>query len=200
MEKNIVFMKNTNKKGSYTIEAAMTLPVFILVFTALALVVNIISDCEQIVFEASQKIYEADNSAPQFFPDLKGENYELRRKSYLYSYQGIDDLICIEAGSEHIVEYPFDILGRIDFSIRIMSRGFTGKIRRSEPMGEEEFGDGPPSVKVVIFPKYGNRFHRKGCRYVKQEYEGEEEKLEMEKRDAELKGYTPCLICGGGDE
>ena len=35
-------------------------------------------------------------------------------------------------------------------------------------------------------------------RYVKQDFKGEEVKLEMEQKDAELKGYTPCLICGGG--
>ena len=39
------------KKGSYMVEAAMTLPVFILVFVALALVISIICECEAMVFE-----------------------------------------------------------------------------------------------------------------------------------------------------
>ena len=34
---------------------------------------------------------------------------------------------------------------------------------------------------------------------VRQEYEGEEYKLEMELEDAKLKGYTACMVCRGGE-
>jgi hypothetical protein len=80
----------------------------------------------------------------------------------------------------------------------VLSRAFTGSVRRSGTLSAEEFQDGSGSNKVIIFPKYGERFHSAGCRYVKQDFKGEEVKLEMEQKDAELKGYTPCLICGGG--
>ena len=83
----------------------------------------------------------------------------------------------------------------------MLLRGFTGAERKEKPLSEEDFTEYEKSRPVVVFPKYGIRYHAKTCRYVKQEYEGQEYRLEMELEDAELKGYTPCLVCrGGGDE
>lgn len=186
------------KKGSYTVEAALTLPVFILAFVALALVIGFIADCENMVFEECRVIHRIDRSAPQIFPDPRSEAYKVTDFDYLYSDMGIDDLIAIRAVSELKVEYPFGISGKIRFRMGVLSRAFTGSLMRSGTLKEEDFRDGPASHKVVIFPKYGERFHSAGCRYVKQDFAGEEVKLEMEQKDAELKGYTPCLICGGG--
>ena len=42
-----------NQKGSYIVEAALTLPVFILCVTALALIIRIIAVCENIGFVTS---------------------------------------------------------------------------------------------------------------------------------------------------
>ena len=186
------------KRGSYMAEAAMTLPVFILVFVALALVINVIAQCENAVFEECRTIYRLDMNAPEIFPHPGNQEYKTADFDYLYSENGVDDLISISARADFKIEYPFGIFGRIRFRSDVMSRAFTGAERPSGPLGAEAFTDGSGSEKVIIFPKYGERYHSAGCRYVKQEYEGEEVKLEMELKDAELKGYTPCLICGGG--
>ena len=188
-----------NKKGSYIVEAAMVLPVFILVFTALALVIDFIGKCETAVFEECKIIHNIDMKAPELLPRAKGNGYRLLNFRYLYSDGMTDDLISMCVGTELKVTYPFDISGKIDFRMKVLSRGFTGAEQHSGTLQESDFMDGSASVRVVIFPKYGDRYHRPGCRYVKQEYEGEEVKLEMERNDAVLKGYTPCLICGGGD-
>jgi hypothetical protein len=124
--------------------------------------------------------------------------YKVRDFDYLYSDGGIDDLISLSVETDLKAEYPFGISGKIRFRMDVLSRAFTGSVRRSGTLSAEEFQDGSGSNKVIIFPKYGERFHSAGCRYVKQDFKGEEVKLEMEKKDAELKGYTPCLICGGG--
>ena len=187
-----------NKRGSYMVEAAMSLPVFILVFVALALIVNIIASCEDLVFRECQTIYKIDMKAPQLFPNPKGKGYKVLDFDYLYSDGMTEDLISLDSLKEFKVENPIGILGEIKFKLNILSRGYTGYEDDSGPLDYEEFCDSEESEIVIIFPKYGIRFHTKGCRYVQQEYEGEEVKLEMEKRDAELKGYTPCLVCGGG--
>lgn len=196
----MVSMKDSakNKKGSYMAEAAMTLPVFILVFVALALVINIIASCENAVFEECKTIHRMDRKAPEIIPNAGNPTYSVSDLDYLYSDMGIDDLIGLSIVSDHKVEYPFGIMGKIRFRMDVLSRAFTGSLRHSGTLDVFDFQDGSGSHKVVIFPKYGERFHSEGCRYVNQEYEGEEVKLVMEQKDAELKGYTPCLICGGG--
>ena len=186
-----------NKKGSYLVEAALALPLFILAFTALALVINIITQCEEIVFEECRIIHQIDMKAPQIIPNPRSKVYKVKAFSYLYSDGSTEDLIYLCAGKEFRTELPLGIGGKIDFKMKVLSRGFTGAEQHSDTLGEEDFQDGSESCKVVIFPKYGIRYHRLDCRYVKQEYEGEEVKIIMEKKDAELKGMTPCLICGG---
>ena len=178
-------------------EAAMTLPVFILVFVALALVINVIAECENVVFEECKIIHRLDMDAPEIIPDPRSPEYKVKDFDYLYHEKGMEDLIGITAEADFRIEYPFDILGKIEFRMDVLSRAFTGSVRRSGRLDPEDFQDGSESRKVIIFPKYGEKYHSAGCRYVNQEYEGEEVKLEMEQKDAELKGYTPCLICGG---
>ena len=191
-------MVKNSKKGSYIVEAAMSLPIFILVFVALALVVNIISSCEEMVFNESHMIYEMDMKAPQMIPRPDKAGYKVTGFRYLYSENGIDDLISVKAVKDHRVENPIGIMGRIEFELGIMSRAYTGSLDRSGPLEEGEFTEGGPSEIVTVFPKYGIRFHADGCRYLKQDFCGEEVKLRIQRRDAELKGYTPCLVCGGG--
>ena len=187
----------SKKSGSYMAEAAMTLPVFILVFVALALVINVIAECENVVFEECKIIHRLDMDAPEIIPDPRSPEYKVKDFDYLYPEKGMEDLIGITAEADFRIEYPFDILGKIEFRMDVLSRAFTGSVRRSGRLDPEDFQDGSESRKVIIFPKYGEKYHSAGCRYVNQEYEGEEMKLEMEQKDAELKGYTPCLICGG---
>ena len=186
------------KKGSYTVEAALTLPVFILVFVALALVINFIAECENAVFEECRTLYRLDRTAPLVLTVPTNKAYRVRDFDYLFSDGGIDDLISLSVETDLKAEYPFGISGKIRFRMDVLSRAFTGSVRRSGTLSAEEFQDGSGSNKVIIFPKYGERFHSAACRYVKQDFKGEEVKLEMEQKDAELKGYTPCLICGGG--
>ena len=191
-------MVRTDKKGSYMVEASMCLPVFILVFVALALVVNIIASCEEMVFRQCSLIYDMDMKAPQILTNPGREGYRVLDFDYLYSDGRTEDLISLDSRSDFEVKNPIGILGRIEFRLNILSRGYTGALQHSGKLTEEEFSDGSGSCKVVIFPKYGIRFHAEGCRYVKMDFRGEEIKIEIEKRDAELKGYTPCLVCGGG--
>ena len=176
----------------------MALPVFIICFVSIALVILIIARCENIVFTQSEKSVKLDETAPFILTDVRDESYDLKHFRYLFSYKGIDDLILIDTETTSRVTDPIGIKGRIVFRMKILSRARTGKTETSEPLPGEEFMGKERSVEVVIFPKYGYRYHVKNCRYVVQEYAGEEVKLIMQLRDAELKGYTPCMICGGG--
>ena len=191
-------MKVNNKRGSYIVEASMALPVFIMCFVSIALVISIIARCEEIVFVQSEKSCKLDRTAPLILADPRDESYDIRNFRYMFSKHGIDDLILIDTETTMKVRDPVGISGRIVFRMKVLSRARTGRTDKSGPIAEEDFMGREGSREVIIFPKYGYRYHVKTCRYAVQEYAGEEVKLVMQLRDAELKGYTPCLVCGGG--
>ena len=103
-------MRNT-KRGSYIVEAALSMPVLILCITAIALIINIIAICENIGFSkvaeqmhkicssayiaetgefshgiAVQKAVASDGS-----PKLR--SFTVTGFRYRYTKQGVDDLI-----------------------------------------------------------------------------------------------------------
>ena len=208
-----------SKKGSYVAEAALTLPVFIICVISLALIIRITAICENIGFITAEEIRDLDVSAYQvksmeasgiFSAEefllknaiMRGNpqltDFEVKNLDYLYSDGNIDDLIGVDTKAIFTVDNPLGIYGRIEFTQGLLTRGFTGALQDSDPLPESKFKDNGSASVVWIFPKYGIRYHRPDCRYVKQDYEGEEHKLEMQLEDAKRKGYTPCLVCGGG--
>ena len=205
-------VKGGSKRGSYMTEAAISMPVLILCVCAMVLVIRIASVCEGIWFAESGEIMEAGLeaydkkinvslckrvekhvlSSERPLTDFSAENCR-----YLYSRGGIDDLISVDGRAVFRVVNAVGIDGKIEFDAKIMARAFTGTLRDASPLAESEFKERGVAEEVWVFPKYGIRFHGENCRYVKIYDEEGSYKLKMDKREAELKGYTPCLVCGG---
>ncbi len=204
-----------NKQGSYIVEASICLPLFIVAVLALSLIVNIIAVCESISFATVKEIKNIDLNAYSLKSgglverviaekniancSEKLNDFRLTEFKYLYRDDGIDDLIALESRANFRVLNPIGIGGEITFTEGILTRGFTGKLQDSKPLTAREFEESAQSTIIVIFPKYGERYHIPNCRYVKQNYAGESYHIEMEKEDAKRKGYTPCEICLGGE-
>ena len=200
-----------NRKGGYIAEAALTLPVFILCVIAMSLIVRIIAVCENIGFVTAAEARDISLAKISLCTEknietsIYAENprltdFEVTNLDYLYSDGNIDDLIGINSRSLFTVKNPIGIYGQIEFTQGLLFRGFTGAERKESTLDEKDFTEYDQSKPVVFFPKYGIRYHKETCRYVKQEYEGNECRLEMELEDAKLKGYTPCLVCRGGED
>lgn len=205
-----------DKTGSYITEAAMSLPVLILCIIALALIIRIIAVCENISFVTAREIKDIDLAAYRaessygigkiaieesvLEENPKLTSFEVTQLSYRYAANGIDDLIGVQTQANFKVENPIGILGKISFTQGILSRGFTGKILDAQPLSASEFMSADESCPIVVFPKYGERYHTKDCRYVRKYDDDEAYKLEMEKEDAKAKGYTPCSVCKGGEK
>ncbi len=202
-----------NKKGSYIVEAAMSMPVFILCIVAIALIINIIAICENIGFHNAAELHEicaeayASDAAAAHRLSLQSSvaaanpkvgKYKVTSFKYRYTDGEISDLIAMSSKADFRVANPIGINGNITFTQSILSRAFVGKTEDSDPLPISDFQKSGDSCTVVIFPKYGIKFHSTSCRYVKQEYEGDEYKLSMERDDAEAKGYAACSICNGG--
>ena len=128
----------------------------------------------------------------------KISDFQIKKADFLYEQNHIYDLIGITSETNFTVDNPIGILGKIKFEESLLTRGFTGALQDALPLEESAFVQDQRSVSVVVFPKYGKRYHTKNCRYVIKEYAGEGYKLEMEKEDAIRKGYSTCFVCGGG--
>ena len=200
-----------NRKGGYIAEAALTLPVFILCVIAMSLIVRIIAVCENIGFVTAAEARDISLAKISLCTEKNIEkrvceenprltDFRVTNMDYLFSDGNIDDLIGINSRSLFTVKNPIGIYGQIEFTQGLLFRGFTGAERKESTLDEKDFTEYDQSKPVVVFPKYGIRYHKETCRYVKQEYEGNECRLEMELEDAKLKGYTPCLVCRGGED
>ncbi len=207
--KKITVKKLKEKKGSYMVEAALTLPVLILCICALILIIKIISSCENICFITAEEMLDINLGAYKFNDyvslcnDMEkrivkdcAEDFKVTGFKYLYNRGRMTDLIAFEAKAKFTVTNAIGAGGEIEFEEKLLTRGFTGNLADGEALDESEFYSDIPSCEVIVFPKYGMRYHRKGCKYVKQN-ENTEYKMKMEREDAKLKGYTPCKACGG---
>lgn len=207
--RRVIDKKINDKRGSYIVEAALTLPVLIICVCALVLTIKIISCCENMCFATAEEMLNIDleaykfNNAVSLCKDieerLKKEDvsdFKITRFRYLYNQGGMTDLVAFEAKAKFKVVNAVGINGEIEFEEKLLTRGFTGTLQGGEALRETDFCKDISSCKVFVFPKYGVRYHRESCKYVRQ-YGEEACKLKMEKEDAKRKGYTPCKACGG---
>jgi len=200
-----------SKKGSYFVEAGITLPIFILSVVAMALIINIISICENVGFVLSMEIKDLDieaNIKPiEFFDKTKLEyavldsneklnTFSITKYRYKFRNNGIDDLILVESRASFKVNNPIGIIGKVDYDLSILTRAFTGKTERASPLEESGFHEGNSEI-CYIFPKYGERYHRTECVYVTSVYKDVDNHIEITIEEAIRKGYTPCKVCGG---
>ncbi len=191
----------------------MTLPVLILCICAMALLIHVIGICENIGFYTAEEMHkiclEAYNGnkpssvqALHLRQKILRENprltkFAVKKFRYLYEENGICDLIRLQTESVFTVENPVGIRGKIRFQETLLARGFTGKLEKGSSLGAEDFARSENSQKVWIFPKYGIRYHKASCRYVRDYSGGDEYRMELEAEDAKSRGFTPCTICGG---
>ena len=200
------------KRGSYSLEAALTLPVLIICVVSLVLVVKIAAVSEGVCFTAARELREQSLRACSYITDVSlcknMEKQVLEEQEALTDFRvlksrvrhaqgGIEDLLTVDSLATFTVAHALGVDGRIDFAADIMGRAFTGTLRDSSPLEAGEFAREGVASEVVVFPRYGERFHRPQCRYVKTFSEKGSSKLVMDRREARMRGYTPCQVCGG---
>ncbi|MCI6011579.1 MAG: hypothetical protein PUK54_09515 [Firmicutes bacterium] len=205
--------KRMPKQGSYLVEAVLTLPLCILAVVALALIIRIISICQMISFVTAcemkdinlyyrsymdtvslcRKIEKSVRNECEALTDFKVKN--VRRH---IPAGGMDDLTGITAEAKFTVHNPAGIHGEIVFTEKLLTRRFAGTLRDAVPLDEEAFTSGGVSQKVLVYLRYGEKYHSASCSVVKREAEEKNEAAEMQLEDAVRKGYTACRLCGGG--
>lgn len=249
--------RRSGKKGSYIVEAAIVLPVFIAAVIALMSVVPVIASCENMTFAAADEMrLEAVKSAFRKSPAALPLAVEERIRSenpktdtfrtvfyrYLYKEKDIESLFSLHFRASFSQNSPAGIFDSIVFDGKVTGRAFTGKLHKEVPSAGSDL---PEDDKIVyIFPEWGMRYHGKSCTYVKAAcrmvYLSQDTKkayqpcslcnarsaqigspvfcftqsgrayhlsscrvvqryyVEIKRKEAVEKGYTPCSKCGGG--
>ncbi|MBQ3292126.1 MAG: hypothetical protein IJH43_07105 [Mogibacterium sp.] len=245
------------KRGSYILEATVTLPVFLIAVMLMSSVILIYACIEDMNFIAANEMRRG--AAEAVYADtsllipyrIKKEalddhsrviNARLTDFGYRTSRWGKDELILMTlrmklGSSSRIGIHPY-----AEYDLSLVTRAYVGRKRNIQPMSKAEM-EGAGSEPVFIFPKRGEKYHSEGCAFLKaasvsgtltpsvrSKYSscplcrsrkagigshiyyfpsaGEDYHLpgcpslqrnyvEIDKKDALARGYTPCSKCGG---
>ena len=165
-----------NKRGSYIIEAAVILPVFILTVIVLAGIIPWISSCENIIFSAADEMrletvrtYLTDKAGQLALPvrlkaRVEKENPDLSSFNitgyrFRYSANGIDDLITLDFRAGGRQKNPSGAFSKLAFYGSLTGRAFTGSYHKAASDYDRD--------RVCIFPESGKKYHNRDCTYVK---------------------------------
>ena len=203
MEKRMSLKTGITKKGSYVVEAAITLPIFMIAVIVLISIIMFYANIEDANFIlANEMRREALQSAffdgGMLFPARVSrkicENCEyvedLTITDYLYKedHFQIDQVIYLECDMKLNVRNPLDLLSRASYELSLMTRAYVGKYRDLDPMSAAELS-GDDSEPVYVFPHLGKKYHGKSCTYVRASYTSGPLTGSVKKK------YAPCSIC-----
>lgn len=201
-----------NKKGSYLVEASFTLPIFILGVAALAMIVNMIAVCESICFVMSREVKEIllfdiskiqvitlcktiEDGVEDEHPSAVG--VKVRSARCGVNQYGMTDLITVSAKADFNLVLPAGMGGKASFNQKLMARQFSGSLQDENELEAAAFTQGAKSAAVIVYPRYGERYHNQRCEIVSQQLEHGNNGWEMDLKEAQLRNFTPCEICGG---
>ncbi len=165
-----------NKRGSYIVEAAVILPIFILTVVVLAGIIPWIAVCENITFSAADEMrletvrtYLTDKGSPLALPArlknrVERENSQLSTFTVTeyrcgYSENEIDDLITLDFRAGSRQKNPAGSFSSTAFSGSLTGRAFTGSYHKVVSDYD--------SNRVCIFPENGTKYHDRECTYIK---------------------------------
>lgn len=205
--RNTVLRKAGDERGSYTVETALFLPVFIIAVVSVGSVIRVIGVCENVNHTAvdetaliAAESYVKKTPAgdrTRILSRIEEENKDLdliRIKSYRYLYSDgeTDDLISLGIKYRVSMNMPFAFRDGADLEQKWLTRGFTGARSPYEKMPFSEMEDDGSGL-VWVFPESGQRYHGENCTYVKAH--AREVILTAGIKSA----YSPCHLCGAGD-
>ena len=193
-----------NRRGSYILEAAIIVPIFVISLLMFIGIIPVISTCENIVFstvdelraeDAKSALRESGIELPAILKTrVHAENrnvtsFHITSYRYLYSNHGIDDLISVRSKAKFSIANPIGLMSDVNFGAEVVSRAFTGVRRSEEANSREEIADEDDSEIVYVFPQEGIRYHKSGCRYLKSNCVLATLSQKVKKK------YHPCPLC-----
>lgn len=169
------------KRGYYTVEAAIFLPIFIIAVMTIAYLIKVVGAAEITMHAATD---EGRNAAAQayvvktglgFAPSLENRiladsedvsQVQVSNLKYLYSMKGKDGLISYQINSRVDIRLPLQLYDGFDLEERILCRGWIGKSNTWAPLGFDAMEKSEDARTVWIFPRSGEKYHKGNCTYV----------------------------------
>ena len=198
--------KLISKKGSYLVEAVISLPILIIAMITLNSIILMYACIEDCNFIAANEIRRgaaeaiiADTSIAvphRVRKEVTGkykriESARLVDSMYRDSKWGIDELIAFDYRLTLYSPNPLGINARADYDLSLVTRAYTGCERDEDNMDASEFMD-EDSEPVFLFPKRGERYHSEGCGFLKAASRSAALTSAIKKR------YRSCPLCKSG--
>ena len=170
-----------NKRGSYLVEAAISLPIFIIAVIVMSSVILMYACIEDCAFIAANELRRgaaeavvADTSIalPHRIRNELEENHSQVHSARLIEAGlrserwGIDELLLVDFRLTLKTNNPLGIKAEADYDLALVTRAYVGHERDEPNMTAEEFAD-EDSEAVYIFPKRGEKYHSKGCTFLR---------------------------------
>lgn len=171
----------TNKKGSYLLEAAISLPVFIIAVIVMCSVILMYACIEECAFTAAAEMRRgaaeatlADTSVTLPYRIKKAimadhsciSSARVTDAGFRCERWGIDELLAVNIRLRLKTVNPLGIKAAADYDLALATRAYVGRERDEDSMTADEFADYDAEA-VFIFPKRGEKYHSKGCAFLK---------------------------------
>lgn len=189
--------KKNTKRGSYIVEATITIPIFVIAVIMLISIIPSIRKAENYTFSICdemrlESLKCAFRENPEPFPVIAYgrivsengfDNTIITKYKHLYEKNGIDDLITLGIKADFSGPDPLGMFGKIKFSGKVTARAFTGTLLKEVP------SSGSEEKVVYIFPENGEKYHGRLCTYIVAS-------CRLTYLSAEIKSkYAPCRLC-----
>ena len=168
------------RRGSYVVEAAIVLPIFMVAMIVLSAIVLFYASVEDanyiMVTELRKGAIEAIGTKTQpllpiTIKERISDNHPIVKSQRVKEYgfrktqDEMDELIYIKLELYFKSNNPMGFLSEARYDASLMTRAYVGLQREEDPMSDAEFrnelADG-----VYVFPQDGKRYHNKTCSYV----------------------------------
>lgn len=170
-----------SKRGSYLLESTISLPVFIIaviVMNSVILMYACIEDCAFIAAaEMRRGAAEAVIADTSVTVPYRIKKAVVSSHSQIHSARvtdsgfrcerwGIDELLAVNIRLRLQTDNPLGINAAADYDLALATRAYVGRERGEDSMSAEEFADNDAEA-VYIFPKRGEKYHSKGCTFLR---------------------------------
>lgn len=170
-----------NKKGYFTLEAAIILPIFLMGILSIGYCIKAFSTAENITHSMmdetghlAAKAYGSTTALgfpatlKQRIEDENGRLYRIEITEFRYRHKGRGktDLITVACRYQMDLSLPLHLRDKFEIESKIQCRGFVGKSSRGSSMDFREMEKNGDSSLVWVFPMWGKKYHKETCIYV----------------------------------
>lgn len=196
--------KNKNDRGYIIAEAAIILPIFLFGCVLLIYMVRMVNYQEIVHFEASKALVKMAMECESSKKSITESSFETyvnrevaksisREISIKADVKEQDSIYEVDVKYPLKMNLPFGLFDDVEMRDVIAARKWNGGYSRGEVLGFEAMARDDDNQYVFIFPKYGERYHEGGCRYLYLFENGYIKCVTIS--EASSGGYTACQVC-----